>query len=73
MRLPIHVYGVIVHGLGTWAYIAHDNCKQGTNVTIECLIRTMKNIEDAGLNLPDTCYIQLDNTVKQNKSRFFIA
>ena len=73
IRVPIHVYGVMVHGIGTWAYIYHDNVRQGTNVTVDVLFRTLAAIEAAGRTLPDTLYLQLDNTVKQNKSKFFMA
>jgi hypothetical protein len=73
IRVPIHVYGVMVHGIGTWAYVYHDNVRQGTNVTVDVLFRTLAAIEDSGRTLPDTLYIQLDNTVKQNKSKFFMS
>lgn len=73
IRVPIHVYGVMVHGIGTWAYVYHDNVRQGNNVTVDVLYRTLAAIEAAGRTLPDTLYLQLDNTVKQNKSKFLMS
>ena len=47
--------------------------KQGVNVTIEALHRTLRAYEESGNSLPPTLYLQLDNTCKQNKSRFMMA
>jgi hypothetical protein len=72
-RVPIHVYGCMVHGIGTWAYVYHDSVRQGNNVTCDVLFRTLAAIEAAGRTLPDVLYLQLDNTVKQNKSKFLMS
>jgi hypothetical protein len=73
IRVPIHMYGVMVHGIGTWAYVYHDSVRQGNNVTCDVLFRTLEAIEAAGRTLPDTLYLQLDNTVKQNKSKYLMS
>jgi len=65
--------GVLVHGLEPQVYLIPDHVKQGTNVTIETLQRTLRAHEESGKALPPTLYLQLDNTCKQNKSRFLMA
>ncbi len=72
-RVQVHLTGVLVHGVGTFAYTTYDNVKQGTNVTIERLVRTLCTLFKAGHKIPDTLYLQLDNTSKQNKSRYLFA
>lgn len=37
------------------------------------LQRALRSYEESGKELPDTLYVQLDNTCKQNKSRFLMA
>ena len=54
-------------------YLVPDHVKQGVNITIEVLQRALRAYETSGQQLPDTLYLQLDNTCKQNKSRFLMA
>ena len=54
-------------------YLIPDHVKQGVNVTIEVLQRTLRAYEESGKTLPPELYLQLDNTCKQNKSRFLMA
>jgi hypothetical protein len=46
------------------------NCKQGTNVTIHVMYLNLLRMHKLGQDIPDTCYLQLDNTAKQCKSRY---
>ena len=46
------------------------NCKQGTNVTIHVMYLNLLRIHKEGEDIPDSCYLQLDNTAKQCKSRY---
>ena len=67
-HLRVRCVGVIVHG--------KVNVKRGffltsqwscdSNVTIECLVRTLESI--GWHNLPNTIFIQMDNTSKENKN-----
>ena len=45
----------------------------GTNITVECLHRTFMKLRAQGKRFPRRLNIQLDNTSKDNKSRFVIA
>jgi hypothetical protein len=72
-RMPIHVYGALVHGYDPQIFLIPDHVRQGVNVTVEVLQRTLRQLEEDGVELPPTLYLQLDNTAKQNKSRFLIA
>lgn len=65
--------GVLVHGWEPQVYLIPDHVKQGVNVTVETLQRTLRAYEESGRQLPPTLYLQLDNTCKQNKSRFLMA
>ena len=64
-----NVYGIIVHGY--WASLNTFNSVLliGTNVTIEIMHQTLLKLHKKGKPLPKVLYVQLDNTVKDNKSK----
>ena len=64
---------VIVHGHFAACYTLNSNLPGGTNVTIECLHRTFLKLRAQGKRFPPNLYLQLDNTSKDNKSRFVVA
>jgi hypothetical protein len=64
---------VLIHGWEPQVYLIPDHVKQGVNVTIEVLQRALRAYEEGGKHLPDILYLQVDNTCKQNKSRFLMA
>jgi len=66
-KLKIHVVGIIVHGVKTYGYFHTPEFLCDSNITIECLSRT---ILDLGLEYfhGKTLYIQMDNTCKDNKN-----
>ena len=66
MRIPICNTLMIVP-------VLTDHVKQGNNVTIEVIQRSLRAFEENGKTLPPTLYLQLDNTCKQNKSRFLLV
>ena len=72
-RVPVKLMGAIVHGRGHYAFTHIKNVKAGTNVTIETLHRVLIDILDKEETLPSKLYLQLDNTVRQCKSRFLQA
>lgn len=43
-----------------------------TNLTLNCLLSILNQESENGL-LPPTLYIQLDNTARENKNKYFIA
>ena len=65
------LYGAIVHGEFSAAYVYPDYQEGGSNVTIEVVDRTLKAYSNGDATtghlpkkLPPTMYLQLDNTVK---------
>jgi hypothetical protein len=68
-RLPIYLMGVIAHGRGSKCFVVPGTFKQGTNVVIHVLMQTLMSMKERGEAIPDTIYLQLDNTCKQNKNR----
>jgi len=68
-KLKVRLMGAIVHGKETkkYGYFLTSEYLTDSNVSIECLKRTLEHI---GLdNLPHTLYLQLDNTSKDNKNK----
>ena len=51
-RAPIYLIGVISHGRGTKCYAVPGHFKQGTNVVLDVLIRTLKSMKAKGQNIP---------------------
>ena len=72
-KLQCHIYGVIVHGHFAACYVLNSHLPGGTNVTIECLHRTFLKLLAQGKKFPPKLNLQLDNTSKDNKSRFVVA
>jgi hypothetical protein len=72
-RAPIYLMGVISHGRGSKCWVVPGHFKQGTNVVVEILIRSLKEMKAAGLNIPKKIFLQLDNTCKQNKNKFLMG
>ena len=72
-RAPIYLIGVINHGRGTKCFIVPGYFKQGTNVVLDVLIRTLTAMKARGENIPRKLFLQLDNTAKQNKNRYLLG
>ena len=70
--LKTKVIATIVHGHGAYLYWCTDQIKHDSNLTIECLRRTLIKFESEKGKLPPTLYLQLDNGPDQ-KSRQFLA
>ena len=74
-RIRNHLFGAIVHGRALYGFSYLDNCKHGTNLTIEALHRVIVKewIRGGKQRLPRVLFLQLDNCSKQNKSQYLIA
>jgi hypothetical protein len=72
-KIQSKLYGAIVHGHWAAAYIYSANMTGGTNVTIEVLHRVLSALQMEGTNIPRKLYLQLDNTVSTNKSKYVKA
>jgi hypothetical protein len=70
-KIPTRLYGSILHGEFTSAYVFPAHLPGGSNVTIEVIHRTLTRYiegdQEAGIpkkKLPPVLYLQLDNTSK---------
>ena len=72
-KVKSKVYVVIV--LGHWASLHTFNSvlPGGTNVTVEIMHRTLQRLRDEGKPTPRILYVQLDNTCKDNKSKYVMS
>jgi hypothetical protein len=71
--IHLHLMGILNHGRQPITATYLPNVKQGNNVTIDCLhLALVHNLKREGV-IPPTVYVQLDNTTKQCKSRFFLG
>ena len=62
----------IVHGHGTYLFWTTEQIKHDSNLTIECLRRTLLKYEEEKGKLPPILYLQMDNGPDQ-KSKQFLA
>ncbi len=72
-KLKVHLVGVLVHGRGTYCYTILDKFEHGSSLTVECLQRTFKRIEEEEGSLPETLFLQLDNCWRENKNQFLLG
>jgi len=69
-KVPVYLMGSLNHGRGVGATTVLANCKQGTNVTIQELYQQLVHThEELKEDLPDTLFLQLDNTTKCCKNK----
>ena len=72
-RFKTHLYGVLAHGHGAWAFTMPDHEQQGHNVTIQALYEVLSDIKKEYGVLPPILKLQLDNTTKQNKGQYLFG
>lgn len=70
--LKTKVTAAIVHGDRTYSYWCTPLLKHTTNLTLECLRRTLLQYQDEKGYLPLVLYLQLDNA-PDNKFKCFLA
>jgi hypothetical protein len=73
LRMKLHLYGVLIHGHPPMLFTLPDHVANGSNTTIEIIQRVLIRLEETDYReggLPDTLYLQLDNTSRQNKNKF---
>lgn len=71
-RLKVHVTGVKAHGLGNYAFIDHCQFPHDANLVVNALMKTIEDLDEKGL-LGADLFIQVDNTVRENKNCFLIG
>jgi hypothetical protein len=69
--LKNRVIGVIAHGFGTFLYWVTPQLKHDTDLTIECLRRTILKYQQEKGSLPPVLYLQMDNASDNKSRRFF--
>jgi len=72
-KVKSKVYGVIVHGYWASLHTFNSVLPGGTNVTVEIMHRTLQRLRDKGKPTPRIMYVQLDNTCKDNKSKYVMS
>ena len=72
-KLKTKLYAALVHGHGVYAYIYNAHLEGGTNVTVNVLHHTLTKLQEEGKKFPAVLCLQLDNTVKENKSKYVLA
>ena len=71
-RIKMHLYGVLVHGRGAYAFTMTDHEAQGHNSTIQVLHYVLLDLIKKG-PLSRILKLQLDNTTKQNKGQYLFG
>ena len=72
-KMGCKVYGVIAHVHFACCYLLFALLPGGTKVTIKCLHRNFLKLHAQEKQFPPRLYVKLDNTSKDNKSRFVVA
>jgi hypothetical protein len=72
-KIAVYLMGAIVHGSSVYGFTYLKNIKHGTNIVLESLHRVMVAEYTKKGVLPPHLFLQLDNTTKQNKSRFMLG
>jgi hypothetical protein len=74
-RLTFGLVGVLCHGRRSFnrCYTYPMDVPHDCNVTIQALMDTLRDAAGEDGSLPDVLYLQLDNTVRENKNRYMIA
>jgi hypothetical protein len=70
MRLKLHVIIAMVHGSSPYIFLAHENIKKDPNLVCEVLTRVLLAEEKKRGKLPETCYLQFDNCIRENKNTY---
>lgn len=76
-RLRTHVSGVLVHtkspcGKLAFAYVDFIQWPHDSNLTISLLLKVLSSYIEKH-PLPETLYIQMDNTSRENKNKFVLS
>jgi hypothetical protein len=72
-KLKTKLYAALVHGWGACCYVFNAHLPGETNVTVNVLHETLQQYQYHGNALPPVLSLQLDNTVKDNKSKYLFA
>ncbi|CAH1271076.1 LAMB1 [Branchiostoma lanceolatum] len=73
--LRVHLTGALVHGQQrAFVYAWTEKFRMDTNITVNVLISILLELaKDYNGHLPNTLYLQLDNSAKECKNKYIIA
>ncbi|XP_045208259.2 uncharacterized protein LOC123560063 [Mercenaria mercenaria] len=71
-KLRTHITGSIVHGRGKYFFLDCNQYPHDTNLVLSCLLKLLVKESREG-QLPPTLFVQLDNTCRENKNKFFLG
>ena len=69
-KLPCHLVAAIVHGRKHHVYVDVGEYPQDSNLTCNIIMQTLLKHVD---HLPPVLYVQMDNTVRENKNMYVFA
>ena len=73
-RIKTHLMISLVHGRDCYVYVTPEARVIGNpNLTVECLMRTLKKVEESAGFLPPVLYLQFDNCFRENKNAYVVA
>ncbi len=77
-KLRTHITGVLVHTKSAHGKIAFSfvdilQYPHGSNLTITILLKVLLEFAELAQTFPHTLYIQMDNTVRENKNKYVLA
>ncbi|KAL5019434.1 hypothetical protein ScPMuIL_003483 [Solemya velum] len=72
LKLKTHITGCIVHGRGKYFWLDFNEFPHDTNLTLSCFLKIVQR-EAREKRLPPTLYVQLDNTCRENKNKYFLG
>ncbi|KAK3754649.1 hypothetical protein QZH41_010707, partial [Actinostola sp. cb2023] len=69
-RLKVHVVGALIHGRHPIMFLDYQQHSHDSNMTANVLLQALWIHREL---LPNTLYIQMDNTCKENKNQYVFA
>ena len=77
-KLRTHVTGVLLHTKCQYGKIAYTfvdllQFPHDSNLTITVLLKVLQSYADLYQKLPETLYLQMDNTCRENKNKYILA
>ena len=74
-KLRTHVTGILLHtkcayGKLAFAFVDLLQYPHDSNLTVTLLMKTLHHFADMYSRLPETLYLQMDNTCRENKNKY---
>ena len=77
-KVRTHVTGVLLHtksqhGKIVYAFVDLLQYPHDSNLTITILLKVLHSYVELSQKIPETLYLQMDNTCRENKNKFVLA